>query len=122
MDLQLLLLIVLYVSLLIWVVESVVMVVERSNAEREYLRLLPTQANTLLEVYNRVMPDGVVTSEKLEQLIASLDRVSEGLSIGHRRLISAALHQRSLSGRARYAAKVMEKAGIGSGLFLATIP
>jgi hypothetical protein len=92
------------------------------KAEREYLRLLPAQANALLEMRNCVMRHGVVTSEELEELITSLDRASEGLSVKHRRLISAALHQRQLRGRARYAAKLMNKAGIGSGPFPIATP
>jgi hypothetical protein len=87
----------------------------KSIAEREYSRLLQKRAEALRKLRNRVTHDGVVSSEELNQLIASLDRAAQDLSAGHRRLISAALHQPSVRGRARYAAKVMGKAGIGSG-------
>jgi hypothetical protein len=95
---------------------------QRSNAEREYLRLLQRRAEALRSLRNRVMHHGVVFPEELNQLIAALDQAADGLSAEHRRLISAALHQPSVRGRARYAAKVMEKAGIGSGPLLLPTP
>jgi hypothetical protein len=94
----------------------------RSNAEREYLRLLQRRAEALRSVRDRVTHDGVVFPEELNRLIAALDQAAEGLSAQHRRLISAALHQPSIRSRARYAAKVMEKAGIGSGPLLLPTP
>jgi hypothetical protein len=87
----------------------------KSKAEREYLSILKEQASTFQALRNRAMHDGVVTNEELMQIVASLDSASEALSTEHRKLVLTGLHQPSLRGRARYAAKLLNKAGIGSG-------
>ncbi len=85
------------------------------RAEREYLTLLVTRGKAAREVRNRVMQDGVITPEELQQLVVCLETAAEGMPEEQRRLISDGLRQRSMRGRARYAAKLMNKAGIGSG-------
>ena len=122
MDAQLILSIVPAAAVLFGVLVGFLTIYRRAKAEREYLRLLQRQAEALRSVRNRVTHDGVVFPEELNRLIAALDQAAEGLSEQHRRLISAALHQRSIRGRARYAAQVMEKAGIGSGPLLLPTP
>jgi hypothetical protein len=98
-------------------------IVQKGRAEREYLRLLSAQATTLCSLRARLTRDRrVMTSEELQELIASLDCVAQGLSPEYQRLIAEGLHQRSVLGRARYVAKLMNKAGIGSGPFLLAIP
>jgi hypothetical protein len=87
----------------------------KARAEREYLSRLAARGNSVREVRTRAMQDGVVTSNELEQLIAYLERAAEDMPAAQRRLISEGLRQRSMRGRARYAAKLMNKAGIGSG-------
>jgi hypothetical protein len=122
MDAQLILSMVPATAVVFGVMVSFLTIYRRANAEREYLRLLQRRAEALRSVRNRVMHDGVVFPEELKRLIAALDQAAEGLSAQHRRLISAALHQPSIRGRARYAAQVMEKAGIGSGPLLLPTP
>jgi hypothetical protein len=98
-------------------------IVQKSRAEREYLRLLSVHATTLRNLRAHLTRDrGVMTSEELQELIASLDGVAHGLSPEYQRLIAEGLHQRSVLSRARYVARLMNKAGIGSGPFLLAIP
>jgi hypothetical protein len=65
---------------------------------------------------------GAVTQKELTQIIALLERASEGLSAQDRTAVAEGLHQPSLRGRARYAAKLMNKAGIASGSLPLAIP
>lgn len=94
----------------------------KSKAEREYLRVLRRHAENLKLMRTSAMGDGVVTEDELAQLIASLDRASECLSSQDRKLVATGLHQPSIRGRARYAAKLLNKAGIGSGSLPVAFP
>lgn len=47
--------------------------------------------------------------------LSPITYAATGLSVEHRRVIQEGLRQRSMRGRARSAAKLMNKAGIGSG-------
>jgi hypothetical protein len=86
-----------------------------AQAERAYLHTLRARADELRNMRAHMMDRGVITPEELAQLIASLDQIARSLPTKHQRLIAQGLHQRSLRGRARYAAKLMNGAGIGSG-------
>lgn len=96
-------------------ISAIAAVALRMRAEREYLGLLEMQSTSVREAHNRAMRDGVVTADELRTLIACLERAAEGMPEARRRLISHGLRQRSMRGRARYAAKLMKEVGIGSG-------
>jgi hypothetical protein len=68
------------------------------------------------------MKDGAVSSSELQKLIGSLEVLTNELSREHKLLIEYGLRQKSLRGRARYAAKLMNRAGIGSGSLPIAIP
>jgi len=96
---------------------SIVDLIEKQRAEREFQKVLcnETAARHLRELRSRFMEDGVVSEAELHSLIASLEKLTHELSKKHKLLIERGLHQRSILGRARYVAKVMNKAGIGAG-------
>jgi hypothetical protein len=58
---------------------------------------------------------GIATSAEIQQLVGSLDGVARALPEDYKQLIEESLLQRSVRGRARYAEKLMDKAGIGAG-------
>jgi hypothetical protein len=101
---------------------SIMKVGSKSRAEREYLRLLNANSAMLLTTRIRVMNDGVVSEAGLTKIIEKLEQTARGLSAEDRRLVATGLHQHSVRGRARYAAKLMNKAGIGSGPLLVAAP
>jgi hypothetical protein len=95
----------------------------KMDAERRLLELLSAEdrAQHLRKLRSQVMQDGVTTPEELQQLVDSLEPLLQELSAEHRRAIGEGLHQRSMRGRARYIAKLMNKAGIGSGPLLVAV-
>ncbi len=102
---------------MVGVASSLLTIKLKVDAERRLLELLSAGelAQRLRKLRTEVMQDGVTTPEELQQLVDSLDPLLEELSAEHRRAIGEGLHQRSMRGRARYIAKLMNKAGIGSG-------
>jgi hypothetical protein len=84
-------------------------------ARREFHRLLVENAGSLRGLRERIMLDGVATFDELAQLVRALERVAEGLSERHRKVVVWPLQSHDAHQRARYAAHVMNKAGIGSG-------
>jgi hypothetical protein len=115
MELQLILSLISGVVAVAGAMMSVATVWLKARAERQYLHRLVERRSAIREIRNRAMRDGVITPDELQQLIACLEKAAEGMPVAQRRLIAEGLHQRSMRGRARYAAKLMNKAGIGSG-------
>lgn len=74
-----------------------------------------TEAAHLRVLWRKIMEDGAVSSSELQSLIGSLEKLTNELPREHKLLIEYGLRQRSIRGRARYAAKLMNRAGIGSG-------
>ncbi len=103
---------------------SLVTLNRKRQAERQFLSVLAgaAAATQLREIRRRIMEDGAVSSSELQSLIASLEKLTDQLSRQHKLLIEYGLRQRSLRGRARYAAKLMNRAGIGSGSLPVAIP
>src|SRR3954466_6201117 len=79
-------------------------------------------AMRLRELRRQIMKDGAVSSSELQNLTGCLERLASGLSKEHELRIGQGLRQRSLRGRARYAAKLMNRAGIGSGSLPVAMP
>ena len=106
------------------VLASILALTQKKHAEREFLNVLleETAAARLRELRRKIMEDGAVSSSELQNLISSLEKLTNELSTEHRLLIEYGLRQRSLRGRARYAAKLMNRAGIGSGSLPIAIP
>lgn len=107
------------------VVHSFASVRHKSIAERRFLGLLASDPSAVIrvrELRNQIMHDGVTTPAELRRLIACLESLSRALPEDQRRLVAEGLHQRSLRGRARYAAKLMNKAGIASGSLPIALP
>ena len=103
---------------------SIVALKQKQSAEREFLHVLvnATAATRLREIRSKITEDGAVSSSELQHLINSLEKLTNELSREHRPLIEHGLRQRSIRGRARYAAKLMNRAGIGSGSLPVAIP
>jgi len=99
------------------VLASVVGLNQKQRAEREFLNVLAneTEAAHLRVLWRKIMEDGAVSSSELQSLIGSLEKLTNELPREHKLLIEYGLRQRSIRGRARYAAKLMNRAGIGSG-------
>jgi len=108
----------------IGVIASLSLVKQKFEAERDFLSLLTNDAALprLRELRKQIPPDGVTSPAELKQLITSLDQLTAGLSERHRQLIREGLWQPSVRGRARYAAKWMNKAGVASGPLLIATP
>ena len=106
------------------VLASILALTQKKHAEREFLNVLleETAAARLRALRCKIMEDGAVSSSELQNLISSLEKLTNELSTEHRLLIEYGLRQRSLRGRARYAAKLMNRAGIGSGSLPIAIP
>jgi hypothetical protein len=90
---------------------------QKQRAEREFLNVLAQEAVAarLLALRRHIMKDGAVSSSELQNLMACLEKLTGELSKEHKTRVEHGLRQRSLRGRARYAAKLMNRAGIGSG-------
>jgi hypothetical protein len=103
---------------------SITALTEKYRAEREFLIVLAkeTAAARLRDLRCKIMKDGAVSSSELQKLIGSLEVLTNELSREHKLLIEYGLRQKSLRGRARYAAKLMNRAGIGSGSLPIAIP
>jgi hypothetical protein len=99
------------------VATSLLTIKYKSDAEDLLVKRLMerVRAQTLKELRDEAMSDGVATERELQRIIESIEAVTTDLSLVHRRAIAQGLRQRSIKGRARYVAKVMNKAGIGSG-------
>ncbi len=106
------------------VLASIVALAQKQRAEREFLIVLAeeTAATRLRELRCKIMEDGAVSSSELQSLTTFLEKLTNELSTEHRLLVEYGLRQRSLRGRARYAAKLMNRAGIGSGSLPIAIP
>jgi len=87
------------------------------DAERCFLAILSLEdrAKPLRELRDRVMQKGVATAEELQQLVDLLDSFVQEMPAKYRRAIREVLHQDSMLGQGRYVAKLMNRAGIGSG-------
>ena len=96
---------------------SVVSLAQKRRAEREFLNVLAreTVAKPLRELRYRMVKQGAVSASELQSLTARLAALAGELSKEHKLQIERGLRQRSLRGRAQYAAKLMNHAGIGSG-------
>ncbi|HEY0681837.1 MAG TPA: hypothetical protein VGD45_05880 [Steroidobacter sp.] len=105
------------VAAIIGVACSIASIKHKSEAEQQFLDILAKRESVvrLHHLRDQIVRDGVATTKELQRLIDALDAESERLSEEHRRLIIEGLHQPSMRGRARYVAKLMDKAGIGSG-------
>jgi len=84
-------------------------------ARREFNRLLLENADSLRILREPIMLDGVATFDELAQLVRALEHVADGLPERHRKVVVEPLRSHDAHQRARYAARVMNKAGIGSG-------
>jgi hypothetical protein len=107
------------------VLVSITALTQKQRAEREFLTVLlarETAAARLRELRSEITKDGAVSSAELQNLIGSLEILTNELSREHKVLIGYGLRQRSIRGRARYAAKLMNRAGIGSGSLPVAIP
>ena len=106
------------------VLASVFALAQKKRAEREFLIVLVREAAAthLRELRLKIMEDGAVSSSELQNLITFLETLTNELPKEHRLQIAYGLRQRSLRGRARYAAKLMNRAGIGSGSIPVAIP
>jgi hypothetical protein len=96
------------------VAESIISLRRKINAEKKYIDYLRTEkvSRNLRVRINSFNNEGVVSDEDLTVIINRLDKAARRLSRRDRMYIAEALHQRSTIGRARYADKVLEKAGI----------
>jgi hypothetical protein len=96
---------------------SIISMAQKRRAEREFLNVLAqeTVATPLRELRYRIAKHGAMSVSELQSLTARLGSLAGGLSKEHKLQIQHGLRQRSLRGRARYAAKLMNGAGIGSG-------
>src|SRR5690349_1159377 len=94
---------------------SVVSLARKQRAEREFLNVLTQEAvaEPLREIRYRMMKQGAVSASELQRLTSRLGSLASELSKEHRLQIEHGLRQRSLRGRARYAEKLMNRAGIG---------
>jgi hypothetical protein len=103
---------------------SIVALTQKQRAEREFLHVLgrANAASRLREIRRKITEDGAVSSSELQSLISSLEKLTNELPREHQVLIEYGLRQRSIRGRARYAAKLMNRAGIGSGSLPIAIP
>jgi hypothetical protein len=104
-------------AIVVIVINQIVVSRELRAAHREYRRLLLENEDSLRTLREQIMLDGVVTFDELEHLIRTLERIAEGLSERHRRVIAPSLREHFVRDRARYAAGLMNRAGIGSGYF-----
>jgi hypothetical protein len=106
------------------VLASISALTEKQRAERAFLTVLTRDAaaTRLRELRCEIMEDGAISSFELQNLIGSLELLTNQLSREHKLLIECGLRQRSIRGRARYAAKLMNRAGIGSGSLPIAIP
>jgi hypothetical protein len=86
-------------------------------AQRRLANLLASDPASvrLQAVRERMVHDGVATAGDLQQLIGHLERLTRTLPVEQQRLIEEGLLQRSVRGRTRYAERLMDKAGLGSG-------
>jgi hypothetical protein len=102
---------------LMYLAVSISTIKVKREAEKHFVELLAEEhcATKLRALREEIMRDGVASYDELRTLIDCLDRVSLGLSPKHRASILSGLHQRGAIGRAWYAAKLLNKAGIGSG-------
>jgi hypothetical protein len=99
------------------VVVSILRLKRKFDAEHMFLNLLisdPAFAG-LQALRERMVHGGIATSAEVQQLVGSLDDVARALPEDYKQLIEESLLQRSVRGRARYAEKLMDKAGIGAG-------
>jgi len=96
---------------------SIASMAQKRRAEREFLNVLAqeTVARPLRELRYRIMKHGAMSVSELQSLTTRLGSLAGELSKEHKLQIQHGLKQRSLRGRARYAAKLMNRAGIGSG-------
>jgi hypothetical protein len=99
------------------VLASISALIEKQRAERAFLTVIAGNAAAarLREIRCAIMEDGAVSSSELQNLIGSLELLADQLPREHKLLVAYGLRQRSIRGRARYAAKLMNRAGIGSG-------
>jgi hypothetical protein len=98
-------------------IESVAAIIRKLEAERRFLVVLTSESASgeLRRLWDEIMQDGVASKIELQELVASLGQMSERLSVEDRMQIDQGLRQRSMLGRARYVAKLMNKAGVGVG-------
>lgn len=96
---------------------SVVSLSQKQRAEREFLSLLTQEAvaTPLRELRCQIMKRGAMSVSGLQSLTDRLGSLAGELSKEHKLQIERGLRKGSLLGRARYAAKLMNRAGIGSG-------
>jgi hypothetical protein len=106
------------------VLASIVALTRKQRAEREFLVVLAQEpaVTRLRELLRQIMKDGAVSSSELQSLTTCLVKLTGELPKEHQLQIEYGLRQRSLRGRARYAAKLMNRAGIGSGSLPVAIP
>jgi len=122
MEIQILLSVIAGAASIVGMVGGLLAVRDKANAERAFERVLMTHARSLREIRDRSTDSGVVTPAALEELVACFEVARRALPTKQRRLIASGLHQRSLRGRARYVAKVMNKIGVGSGRLPIAVP
>jgi len=117
MDAEIVLSVIAGTAALTGLLASIVSVAQKQRAEREFLNLLAQEAvaTPLRELRRRIVKNGAVNSSELQSLTTRLGNIAGRLSREHRLQIESGLRQTSLRGRARYAAKLMNRAGIGSG-------
>jgi hypothetical protein len=96
---------------------SVVSLAQKQRAEREFLKVLAreTVATPLRDLRYRIARRGAMSASELQGLTARLEGLAGELSRKHKLQIERGLRKRSLRNRARYAAELMNRAGIGSG-------
>ena len=87
-------------------------------AERSLLNLLRSDPNSqrLRRVRERMAQEGIATLGDLQPLIEPLESLTRTLPVEQQRWIEEGLLQSSARGRARYAERLMDKAGLGSEL------
>ena len=124
MDAEVLLSVIAGSAALTGLLASIVSLAQKRRAEREFLNLLGREAvaTPLREFRHQMMKHGAMSSSELQSLIARLRSLAGELPKEHKLQIESGLRQRSLRGRARYAAKLMNSAGIGSGSLPVAIP
>jgi len=101
----------------IGIILAVAIVRRKLKALERFVALLatPERAHTLRALWDEVMRDGVATPAEVHLLVCALKEAAKSLSPKDQRLILGGFMQRSVLGRARYVAMIINRAGIAEG-------
>lgn len=101
----------------IWVAASINSIRRKLEAERHFISVLASKANAsaIRHLWEDILSDGVASLPELQQLVSALERASEAIPPEKRKLVLEGLRQPSIGARARYAAKLVNRAGIATG-------